>query len=476
MAGLKIIKSTRLEDLAKDLIAQIKANENPFDTYTIIVPNMMVEQWFKAFWMKNTTDALMNVKFDRMRPFIYNVFDIKEEDNIFNEDNLKTFIITLLLKYENNIDAKYPDIFKYIHTTSGNNSINLYEIAREMASLFIKYDISKTVLAEEDWENKLRKELINEYNYVFLGDKINTMIDHSQKIISGENIFYFGFQMFENLYIDIIKYLAKDNNVFVYKQYTEKPEDDVFNADEIFKETQPKKVSYDIPELEQGVLCEAATLEREIEFVHSEICHLIDEAEESGKFFRFGDVIVLAKDISKYSPYIKKVFTECDSNYPNIPFVIYEPTETDSLVASALKILYKYLTSGYLTKLDFYDLMSNKMVQGVRGLSDEMLDVIMHALDNMNVYRNNEREDDWLYGLKRLLLSTMLGSDSSLDNKVELSFEEKTKTYVPFDNMELTNGIITKFADAIKDLESLFLNLKKNKYDKSDLVILKDGN
>ena len=52
--SMKIIKYDNLNIIADKLIGEILSNCNPFDTYNIILPNLILEQWFKAYWLKKT--------------------------------------------------------------------------------------------------------------------------------------------------------------------------------------------------------------------------------------------------------------------------------------------------------------------------------------------------------------------------------------------------------------------------------------
>ena len=54
--------SNRLDNLAKSLFLEINSNKDPFVTPHIIVPNLFIEQWLKAYWLSSQEDkVLMNV-------------------------------------------------------------------------------------------------------------------------------------------------------------------------------------------------------------------------------------------------------------------------------------------------------------------------------------------------------------------------------------------------------------------------------
>ena len=91
-----IIERNNLCLLADELINEIKNRKDPFETYTIIVPNLLLEQWFKAYWIQKTNAVLLNVQFKRIRPFINEIFNTTKKE-LINAKFLSNLIIKELL-------------------------------------------------------------------------------------------------------------------------------------------------------------------------------------------------------------------------------------------------------------------------------------------------------------------------------------------------------------------------------------------
>ena len=143
--------------------------------------------------------------------------------------------------------------------------------------------------------------------------------------------------------------------------------------------------------------CSVSSKEREIEFIHDEICMLLE-----GNTMLY-DITVYAPHASEYEGVIKKVFsTGGDKNFPDVPYVITNNNRDLSNTGEAIELLYNVLASDEFTRNDFYRLISNPNIEKSRNIDPSKINDIISALDSMNVYRNNKKCDEWLYGIKRL--------------------------------------------------------------------------
>ena len=127
-----IIKKNNLIVIGDELIKEIKERKNPFDTYTIIVPNLLVEQWFKTYWMQKTNSVLMNVVFKRLRPFISEKFNNDEKELISKE-----VLSSLLMKELLDNLKEYKKLNTYFYKNESIDSINLYDLCSSLSTLIL---------------------------------------------------------------------------------------------------------------------------------------------------------------------------------------------------------------------------------------------------------------------------------------------------------------------------------------------------
>ncbi len=413
---MKIIKYDNLNIIADKLIGEILSNCNPFDTYNIILPNLILEQWFKAYWLKKTNRVLLNVKFTRLTPFINEVYN--NEIPLMTSDKMSLFIADILL----NNKSLFSDISSYYD----NNYTNLYDLSCNLAKLFNKYE--NDLFIPDGWQKVLLDRLHEISNYTFLSDTINN------PIVIDNKSFIIGFTKLDKIHL---KALVKLSNLTVY-----------FQNEAVIK-----------PEM---LTCSVSSKEREIEFIHDEICMLLE-----GNTMLY-DITVYAPHASEYEGVIKKVFsTGGDKNFPDVPYVITNNNRDLSNTGEAIELLYNVLASDEFTRNDFYRLISNPNIEKSRNIDPSKINDIISALDSMNVYRNNKKCDEWLYGIKRLLLAKLIGK-SYIDNYVNLDGD----IYLPFGNISMDDSTISIVCDIVNDIEE-FRNNKDYSIDNIKLMLNK---
>lgn len=420
-----IIKKNNLIVIGDELIKEIKERKNPFDTYTIIVPNLLVEQWFKTYWMQKTNSVLMNVVFKRLRPFISEKFN-KDEKELISKEVLSSLLMNELL---DNL-KEYKKLNTYFYKNESIDSINLYDLCSSLSTLILSYE--ETCFSPTGEIQKLIDNIKkNNKSYTFLSDVISTDIENKDRV------FVFGFYKIEPLFIKALDKLGA--KIYIQKEGDNK-------------------------EIEHVYSC--ASKEREIEHLHSQICHILKDGNE-----KVCDITVYVPSLSEYETIIKKVFISSDEKeYPLVPYVIVNTEKFDSSLALALRTLYNILYFKQMTRLDFVNLLTNNIIQKERNISDENAEIIIDALDKMNIYRDNPKEDQWDYAIKRILLTKLIGGAYGIENKVE--FNEKK--YLPYGSIDLDDESIIALVKLLEDIDSFRKSFEEvSIYYKKDLINLK---
>ena len=419
-----IIERNNLCLLADELINEIRNRKDPFETYSIIVPNLLLEQWFKAYWIQKTNAVLLNVQFKRIRPFINEIFNTTKKE-LINAKLLSNLIIKELLC---NIE-EYSSFKKYIIKNDTINNINLYDLAKNLANIFISYDNEGFIPNNE--QKKLLDNIKIKYNdYVFLSDIIK-----NNPIIS-KKAFVFGFRKIEKSYLIGLE----KNNSIIYKQ----------NSNEI-----------------KNILNYRSCLskEREVEYIHGEICKILNNNE------KVYNITVYSINLDEYIPIIKKVFsTGGNKNYPEVPYVILDSSNSDSNASSAIIILYNILNNKQFTRYDLLKLITNSNIQKARNIDISKINIIIEALDKMNVYRDSTMSDDWIYSMKRILLSKLIGENYNIENKIIIDND----TLLPFGSISLDNETIVTLLSIIEDIMEFRNKFQDKKiFNNNDLEELK---
>lgn len=419
----KEIKKNTLDELSKELLEIIKDIKEPFYKLDIIVPSKRIEEYFKAYWLKNSDDVLMNINFLTLKDALFNIFNNNKYIKINNETRK-----LLLLKILTSPSFKLPEIIKnYIYDK--NNAIDdnkLYDLINELSKLFNEYEEDNFIIKGYQKEiYDLLMEEAKKYNITSLYYLFNNL---NKEIIKDNNYILFGFNKFNKLEEDILSILSKDNDIAIYSLKTK---DEINTPYSII--SAPSKI-------------------REIEGVHSIICELIKD-----KDVKYSDFLVVAPSIYEYKNEIKRVFYSDDESYLSIPYSINYFNKEDSLLTSGLNKLLEIYNKGFFTRLDLYELINNTDIKRTRNISEEDIDNIKTLLMDLEIYRNTDFFDDWEYSKKRIILSKI----SSLNEENHI-ISLNNKDYIPYSNIFSDDEFIIKYVSLINDLKK-WLEFKNNK-------------
>ena len=430
------MKSSKLTELADSLFTIIKGKTDCFDTTTIVVPNVLISQWLKSYWLKTEGEnVLMNVEFKSFND-VFPYLVEQEQYKLIKHSDLKKIILSVLIKDEDNI---IPEKYKKYYEGS---SIRLNEFADSLATVYLNYykdnfegvknwsdvpsedskdyDENCFVNEEDFYQYKLYKKIID----ICKNKDLGTIEKPLPRTSSSKTFYLFGFGYLDKVY----KYIVESCD-FV-KEYS-------LEVDET------ADVDYEITT--------APSMIKEVEFVHGEICKLILKGAHVSDFY------VVAPNIKEYVNTIERVFRQNDEQYPNIPYVIRYSGDIATEFYSALKLLYSIAKNKYYTRYDFYKLISNTVIKNKRGITDEEIYSWMKAIDALNVHRNHERLDDWEYLKKRLLLSK-LSSINFDDNLVSLVDGD----YLPYSTISFGDDSIVKIVNIIDDLNCFIELINRN--------------
>ena len=411
---MQIYEDISLVELGNLLKDKIKNRKDLFTDIDIIVPNDKVEQWFKSFWLMTESEVLMNVRFFNIEDGLLKLFKTSKQYKIARRSELRTHIIEALARIDNKLLDK--NVSDYIYENDKLDSIRLYDLSNTLSKLFIEYDMQNVEIV--GWQ-----KLIYDYVLEELDKKNKTTFKYvcNNKLGFSEvdEVIFLGFSTFDNIYEHVINELNLITNVVIYKI-----------SDDINTNIIPK-------------LMTAPSKMREIELIHSQICKLVQE-----KDVKYSDILVLCPELSKYEIEISKVFNQDNENFPSIPYSINDSTKQESDVTSGLKKLFEIASKGFYTRLDFTDIINNKIIQLSRGITSDDIENWEHSIIEMNVYRNGKRIDDWDYAKKRVVLSKVASINDIDENIVELS----SGKYMPFSNIDFSDDSIVRFASIIDDL------------------------
>lgn len=200
-------------------------------------------------------------------------------------------------------------------------------------------------------------------------------------------------------------------------------------------------------------LTAAPTREREMQILHSRICKLLAERDANGNAVnRISDIMVFSPDLDNYRTAIYQAFDQNSSDGLHVPFSIVDSPARASLTFDAINILCGLLTADIQTinRPSFFALMRNPVVQHTRKITDDDVAAWETWIENIHMYRNRKgKEDDWMAGVRRLLLSRFTEDD----------FDDIR----PYSDIASANSrSLCKFADAIDALEEWIGFVKKN--------------
>ena len=438
------VKSFCLNELGDKLIEEyIQKRKDFFETITIVTPNYKIGQWFKSYWLKKHNSVLVNVKYIPINKALSNFIKIENQYSILSNEQLKSLILKNLLIEDENIIL--PDnIKKYLKDEDIKAPIKIYDVANQLAKLFTQYEEEQYPIS--GWEGELYKKVLSEaakYN-LSTTSYIYNELANQQVIELKSNIFFFGFVEFTNLQNEIVNKLESKNQDKVIKFVLEKNNE---YTNEFEHMAAPSRL-------------------REIEAVHTKICELLKNDNET---IKYSDILVLAPDISVYENIIPRVFKQDNENFPNIPYVINSRKKVETNLFLVLKNLFEILNKKFYTRYDFSTLINNKNVKATRGISDEETTNWLESIIKMNAYRNSENRDDWEYVRNRLLLSKVADTND-INNIIEIG----DNSYIPFSNINFTDESIVKFVTVIDDLSNWLSNIGSIKYiSKYNLELIK---
>jgi len=416
------MKKNRLLELANLLIDKIKSQEDCFSTITVVFPNVFIEQWFKTYWLKTQkNDVMMNVEFKQLNDILPELVT-KSNYKLIKKNSLTQVIVSILARNDEElIPKKYIEYYK-------NNPVKLYDFSSSLAQLYLDY-YKDNFFDFNGWEKKLYDEIV----FVCSKYRFGTIEKPVSKGKNDKKIYLFGINKVDKVYRELI-----DNCDFIEEYNLELDE------------------TYDV----DYTIINAPSKVREIEYIHSEICKLLNNGAN------VSDFLVVAPNIGEYSNEIERVFRQNDIEYPSIPFVIRHHKIVDSDVIKGIKLLFKIYKNKFFTRLDLYNLVSNSIVKKVRNIKDDEIEVWMKSIISLNIHRDHPYLDDRVYLKKRLLLSKLSSVNFSDDNLVSL----KESDYLPYTNINFDDDLILKLIKIIDDLNDFISLLKNEKYINNDLV------
>lgn len=415
-----------LNDLANDLFNDIhsffdESVDNFFDGAYVITPNKKMESWIKAYWLKNSDKVLMNVNFINLETFLLSIFDINHNVSLATNKDYKNLLIKLLAAKP--YEEVNEEIRDYLFNKKDDQRIisptKINELADTLATLFINYE--KECIDITGWQKDYYDSLLNEF-----GNELTTLsklFNDDTKIKSFDSpIFIFGFLSLDELSKRILEKYSNNSPLIIY----ELEERDI-----------------DIKKYE---ISSSPSLTKEIEVVHSKICTLLKDKDLNPT-----DFLVIGNNIGEYENVIKKVFIQDENEgFPSLPFSISASKNEDSHLTTALSILLDISNKGFFTRLDFFSLINNPLIQSVRDISLDQIEQWMNSIYNLNIYRGNlSLDDDWDYIRKRVLLSKISNVNFD-DNIVSLEGED----YIPYSMIGLDDNSIVSFVSILDDLNS----------------------
>lgn len=253
--------------------------------------------------------------------------------------------------------------------------------------------------------------------------------------------------------------------------------EEVFSKDSIKKETKtenpdpenkaakpPQKEKKKVIESKSLTVKSAPTRIREIEYLHSDICKLLQGDT------RVEDILVVSPCLDDYRTAIKMVFDQTpvklskeekkkNEGFLHVRFAIVDSPAKASLTENALSSLFDVLDKGSISRPEFFSLVRNPVVQQVRGISDDDVADWENWIVEMNTYRNRKLvgKNDWLHAVNRLLLSQMTRKNVKWSD-CEDCFNE-TKPF--YDIASSDKASLCRFVACVKDLEKWIEDYKK---------------
>ena len=435
-----------LNDLANDLFNDIhsffdESVDNFFDGAYVVTPNKKMESWIKAYWLKNSDKVLMNVNFINLETFLLSIFDINPNISLATNKDYKNLLIKLLAAkpYEEVNEEIRDYLFDKKDDQRIINSTKINELADTLTTLFINYE--KECIDITGWQKEYYCSLLNEFGKELTS--LSKLFNDDIKIKSFDSpIFIFGFLSIEELSKRILEKYSNNSPLIIY-------------------ELEEKEITDNKYEISSS-----PSLTKEIEVVHSKICTLLKDNDNKPT-----DFLVIGNNISEYENVIKKVFIQDENEgFASLPFSISASKNEESHLTTALSTLLDISNKGFFTRLDFYSLINNPLIQSVRDISLDQIEQWMNSIYNLNIYRGNlSLDDDWDYIRKRVLLSKISNVNFD-DNIVSLEGED----YIPYSMIGLDDNSIVSFVSILDDLNSWIKTINNVTFtSKDELEIIK---
>ena len=431
----KEIKNSSLNVLGNELIEIIKSRTNIFEKIIIVTPNFKTQQWFKAYWLKNNNDILMNVEFLSINEALLSMINIGQNVLLMNNNQMQAIIMKILAEnYED-----FSEINKYYYDESTINANKLFDLSSEIVKLFNGYENDQTIIS--GWQEELYNRLIKNAEVINLST-LSYLYNSLGVVNRSKKLYFFGFSGLTALQDSIINEYSKNSDVNIYQLERDKS----FTND--------------------YQLIKAPSKLREVEAIHTKICKLLEKPENT-----LSDFLVYAPDISVYEGIINRVFNQDGEKYPNIPYSITKKKRIETAVSQGLKRLFKIINRGNYTRNDFVEIINNEDIIKTRKLETLDIYTFSKTIVDMNAYRNNNEKDDWKYVKKRLLSSKIVNINDIDQNILCL----KEGSYLPFANISLDDNSIVRFVKLIDDLDYLCKVKNDIKYvDSSNVYIIRE--
>ncbi|MCF0222049.1 MAG: exodeoxyribonuclease V subunit gamma [Fibrobacter sp.] len=192
---------------------------------------------------------------------------------------------------------------------------------------------------------------------------------------------------------------------------------------------------------------------REVEQLHTAVSKLLRDGA------RVSDILVVSPNLDEYRTAIQTVFDqtperkrdmgkdgEKEDGYLHIPFSIVDSPAKSSLTQNALENLFEILEADTILRPNFFSLVRNPVVQFARRISPDEVDRWEQWIEETNVYRDKDGNENWLHGVQRLLLAKMTKNPVQMDETV----------LMPYSDMASSNSnSLCKFVECINQLNEL---------------------
>ncbi len=208
------------------------------------------------------------------------------------------------------------------------------------------------------------------------------------------------------------------------------------------------------------VVCSAPSRLREVEALHTAVC----ERVKAGA--KLSDMLVASPKMSDYTTEIHQVFDipEKDDNV-HIPYRLIDPNPKQSFVAGVLRKLFEIAAKKDFSRADFFDLISNPVVQAVRGIDAADVRAFVSWTSEMGVYRDGTQatveRHDWAKAVKRLLLARLSTSAFEDPALKTVGCDEAGRitatpySITPYEDMASADGeVLFKFISLVDDLSA----------------------